>query len=136
VNTDEARKALGVRVRRRREDLGLTIDQAAELASLSPVTWSRVEFGRAVRGLTYAAVDHVLEWTSGSSRTILEGGEARILSSIEVEISKEDASDPDYGDDFEERVDAIRHDPMARKRFLELLRAGLLGAQDEEDRKR
>jgi len=57
---------LGARVRRRRESLGLTIDQAADAGTISPVTWSRVELGRTVRGLSYGAVDTVLSWSEGA----------------------------------------------------------------------
>lgn len=65
---------LGVRVRRRRESLGLTIDQAADAGTISPVTWSRVELGRTVRGLSYGAVDAVLSWAEGACKRFLADG--------------------------------------------------------------
>lgn len=71
----DAREALGTRVRARREALGLTIDQAAARAdNMSPTTWSRVEAGKTVRGLTYGGVDKVLRWVPGSCTRFLHEG--------------------------------------------------------------
>lgn len=70
----EDRAGLGERVRRRRERLGLTIDEAAERGPVSPVTWSRVENGGKVRRLSYGAVDRVLDWPEGACVDFLQHG--------------------------------------------------------------
>lgn len=76
MSQDDARKRLGRYVRRRRIDLGLSIDDArAAAGGMSATTWSRVEKGQTVRGLTYGGVDQALKWTSGSSEETLTGGE-------------------------------------------------------------
>lgn len=66
--------ALGDRVRRRRERLGMSIDTAAEMGPVSPTTWSRVELGRKVRRLSYGAVDRVLKWPEGACMDFLQSG--------------------------------------------------------------
>lgn len=76
MSTEEAKGALGARVRRRREAFGLTIDQAAVRGEMSAVTWTRVEHGKKVRGLTYSGVDRVLMWKPGScAEFLLRGAE-------------------------------------------------------------
>lgn len=72
---DNAREQLGRRVRRRRVNLGLSIDEAAELGTMSPTTWSRVEAGKTVRNLTYGGVDRVLQWGAGTAEAFLTGDE-------------------------------------------------------------
>lgn len=66
---DEARANLGDAVRRKRLSLGLSIDQAAERSGMSPVTWSRVEQGKPVRALSYAAIERLFRWKSGTAET-------------------------------------------------------------------
>jgi len=58
--------ALGARVRSERLHLRLSIDDAAERAGMSPVTWGRVEKGLPVRSLSYAGIESVVGWARGS----------------------------------------------------------------------
>jgi transcriptional regulator with XRE-family HTH domain len=76
MDIDPARRApLGERVKRRRLALSLSIDQAAEMGDrMSATTWTRVEQGKPVRELSYAAVDRVLRWQTGSCVGFLEDG--------------------------------------------------------------
>lgn len=73
--TDEGRARLGRAVKRRREFLRLSIDAAAALGPMSPVTWSNIEKGIRARGLSYAGIEHVLGWAADSVERILDGGE-------------------------------------------------------------
>jgi transcriptional regulator with XRE-family HTH domain len=70
-------QALGERVRHRREELGLTAEQAARAAGLGSIhTWLRIENGKPVRSLSYAAAErHVLRWQQGSCDRFLTSGE-------------------------------------------------------------
>lgn len=65
--------ALATLVRKRRTELGLGIEPAAKLASISKDTWKRVEAGLTVRDTTYAAIDRALRWASGGCLAVLEG---------------------------------------------------------------
>lgn len=91
--------ALGKRVRLRREARGLSIDQAAELGTMSPVTWSRVEQGKKVRGLTYGAVDDVLSWPEGACKEFLAS---------ETEPVPVVRRDPNVRGDDESQIDWMR----------------------------
>lgn len=75
MTTDDARRrSLGTLVRQRRELLGLSIDEAASRAPMGPTTWTRVEQGKPVRGLTLPGIDRVLGWAENASRDFLSGG--------------------------------------------------------------
>jgi transcriptional regulator with XRE-family HTH domain len=124
VTGEEALERLARRVRRRRQALGLTIDDAAEEGGVSPTTWSRVELGRPVRGLTYGVVDRVLRWSEGSAEAILDGG---------TESLDEDPRRSPADDDLDARIDRIRRNPEARKRLRDLLVAARLGEAEEEE---
>lgn len=80
ANTDETtrRQDLGKLVRSTRLAMSprLTIDQAAERAPMSPVTWGNIETGKRVKPFSYAGVEHVLRWPTGSIERYLGGGEA------------------------------------------------------------
>lgn len=78
----------------------MSIDDAAARGRMSPVTWGRVEKGHVVRGLTYAGVERVLNWTSGSVDAVLAGGEPTPLpSAVErqesADMRMDASSDPD-----------------------------------------
>lgn len=77
MNPDYARLAKAVE--RRRTALNLSIKAAATLAPMSPITWTRVENGQHVRGLTYAGIDRVLRWEPGSASDVLAGGQVTLL---------------------------------------------------------
>ena len=66
---------LGMQVRTRRSELGLSVDNAARASGMSPVTWGRVEKGSPVRTLSYRGIERVLGWSAGSAEAILAGGE-------------------------------------------------------------
>jgi transcriptional regulator with XRE-family HTH domain len=67
-------KRLAELVKHRREELDLTVRDAARLAGLSPSTWIKAEQGEVQpQGRTLAKIDKVLGWPSGTSRARLTG---------------------------------------------------------------
>lgn len=125
---DAARVRLGRYVRRRRIDLGLSIDEAAILGGkMSPTTWSRVEQGKKARELTYGGVERALKLASGSVRAILAGGEP---TPTETEAPEAPAKSPAPGEggwltpEEEELIEKIRRDPAKRQRLLDAILAG------------
>lgn len=64
---------LGVEVRSRREQLGVTQREASIAARISDTTWSKVEAGEKVSDRTLRAVARALLWTSDSPFLILQG---------------------------------------------------------------
>lgn len=74
MSTDSLR-ALAQAVKRRRLALQLARLRAANLAGMSKDTWRRVEEGKPVREMTYAAIEPVLHWAQGSCETVLAGGQ-------------------------------------------------------------
>lgn len=76
--TPEMLSALARHVRLRRRALGMSIEDAAESVSMSPVTWGRVEKGLPVRSLTHSGVERALQWRPGSVETVLVGGEPEL----------------------------------------------------------
>lgn len=73
---------LAYKVVRRRRWLGITAAEAAVAAPLSPTTWSKIETTGTGSRSTYAAVERVLRWRSGSCQAILNGGEP-LLAGVE-----------------------------------------------------
>lgn len=71
---DERRAALGELIRRVRGSLGLTIDQAAKRAPMSPETWRKAEVGTRVKPFTMMGIERVLGWVPGSTTTYLKDG--------------------------------------------------------------
>lgn len=71
----EGRDRLAKYVRERRLELGLAIKRAAAQAGMSKDTWTRIERGETVRGMSYAKVDTTLGWAVGSCEAILRGSE-------------------------------------------------------------
>jgi len=63
-------------VKLRRTELGLALKRAANMAGVSPDTWRRVERGEPVRDLSFAKMDPVLQWATGSCLAVLEGRSA------------------------------------------------------------
>ena len=61
-------------VQRHRGALRLSIDSMAERASMSPVTWGRVEAGDTVRVATYAGVEAAFGWPLGTIARYVEVG--------------------------------------------------------------
>lgn len=70
---------LAERVKKRREQLNLSVIRAARVAGISKDTWKRVERGEPVRHITYDKVEDALQWTVGSCRKIIDGGDPVIL---------------------------------------------------------
>jgi transcriptional regulator with XRE-family HTH domain len=76
VASSDALQRLGAAVRAGRAAAGLTIEDAAERADVSPTTWGRVERAEdGVRRTTYLQVERVLGWDAGSVDAVLAGGE-------------------------------------------------------------
>lgn len=69
------RERLAFLVRERRLGLQLTKDEAAAIAKVSPVTWTKVETGQKVRDLVLYAVDRALGWQVGSSERVVAFGQ-------------------------------------------------------------
>lgn len=67
---------LAQRVKERRLELGLASEKAARSVGMSKDTWRRVERGESVRELTYARIEHVLQWAQGSCAAIRAGRES------------------------------------------------------------
>lgn len=72
----DPRQRLGALVKQRRQELGLSVKRAAEMAKVDRNTWIALE--AATRSLTdakWVSVEEVLQWPSGSIQKIVEGGE-------------------------------------------------------------
>jgi transcriptional regulator with XRE-family HTH domain len=73
---DAAAGDLGVRVRERREALGLSVAGAARAAGIARGTWISLEAGtRETHPHQYAAIETALAWAPGSIKAIRSGGE-------------------------------------------------------------
>ncbi|WP_431728655.1 helix-turn-helix domain-containing protein [Verrucosispora sp. TAA-831] len=67
--------SLGELVRQRREDLGLTVIDAAAAAGISRGTWINLEAGaRKTLPHNYVGIEQALAWAPGSIRAIQRGG--------------------------------------------------------------
>jgi transcriptional regulator with XRE-family HTH domain len=66
-------------VTRRREELGLTKEEAARRVPMSSQTLKKVEDAERVTGVSYAKVDVAMHWERGSCKSILAGGDPRPL---------------------------------------------------------
>lgn len=58
--------------------MGITIDEAAEAAPMSPVTWRSIENGKKVKSFSLAAAERVLAWDPGSIGRYVLTGESTI----------------------------------------------------------
>jgi DNA-binding XRE family transcriptional regulator len=63
-------------IAQRRVDLGMNKIDMARTAGLTITTYSKVEAGLSVRDVTYAKIEPILGWATGSCRHILNGGSA------------------------------------------------------------
>lgn len=127
---------LADRVKARRGTRRLSKDKAAELAGMSPVTWTRVEDGLAVRVLTYAGVEKVLSWPGGSIQAYLDSGDAEPLVVDDPEATGAGADalrtplggDPSFADALVAHREALRRlrraasaDPTVSDEIVDLL---------------
>ena len=82
----EAWKAVGARIRARRMELRMTIEEVAEEGDTSPVSVSNLETGErtSYRLLTLARVAKGLGWTGDSIPKMLDGGEPGALTMSSV----------------------------------------------------
>lgn len=69
------RVAVARAVRRARERLGYTQEQAAEVAGLGVVTWRQIESAEPVRSLSLAKAERALGWPQGSLEAVARGEE-------------------------------------------------------------
>ena len=90
---------LGALVHRERLRWGLSIDEAADRAGMSAVTWSRIEKGLPVRALTYAGVERVLRWDPGDSKEFLAAGKPPGQTRIPLDGVGPKDSNPGGGED-------------------------------------
>lgn len=70
----DAWKRLGEAIRRRRAMLGMTQEDLADAADLSPGTVRNIEQGRRPRELSLPKINAALGWTDDSYVRVLEGG--------------------------------------------------------------
>ncbi len=70
--TDTDLQRLAASVTLRRNDLGLSRDEAARRGPMSNNTWRKVESGSPSMDTTYAKVDRVLDWPTGTCTRILD----------------------------------------------------------------
>ncbi|MEU7240236.1 hypothetical protein [Streptomyces sparsogenes] len=79
-------------VKRRRLELGLARLAGAQSAGISKDTWKKVEEGQPVRDMSYAKIDGVLGWATGSCELIMQGGEpipvesARTADGVDISV--------------------------------------------------
>jgi hypothetical protein len=72
---DEAHlPAVATLVKGLREDLGLTLRDAAALGDLGTTTWNAVEQGRPVKGRTYSRIERALDLPAGTLRRLRDTG--------------------------------------------------------------
>lgn len=91
MSTDDLPR-LASAVKARRLALGLARKKAPAVA---PDTWKRVEEGKLVRDMSYAAIDAALGWAVGSCASIKAGGSPVVaeLSSADPAVTIADVSD-------------------------------------------
>ena len=68
--TQQGSKELGNAMRKRREELGLTVEQAASRARIGSKTWSRYESGASIRSDKVRGVCAALGWKSLEQSTV------------------------------------------------------------------
>lgn len=64
IKTIQGSMELAERIRRRRNELGLTIEEAASKAGVGTKTWSRYEAGESIRRDKYSGICKVLRWNT------------------------------------------------------------------------
>ncbi len=70
---DEGLQLLAEAVRAERLQKGWGKEHAARQASMSSITWSRVENGLPIRADRLGAVEHALGWAPGTARRVMAG---------------------------------------------------------------
>src|SRR4051794_1358785 len=74
--SDEARQRLGELVLARRQELGLSLREAARRAGIMRPTWTGMEHGsRRTAAYNFAAIERALDWRPGSIEAVLAGGQ-------------------------------------------------------------
>lgn len=82
--SDDARQRLAAVAKRRRAELGLSLNDAnAKAAGTSKGTWQRVEKGQKIHDTNYKKIDGVLQWAPGSCLRVLDGGEPTSVQDME-----------------------------------------------------
>jgi hypothetical protein len=76
-------------VRKQREGERLSVDVVAERAAMSAVTWTKVERGQPVRGLTYAGIEIAFGWERGAINDYLTGGPSPVRSANDGRVLDE-----------------------------------------------
>lgn len=75
MTTTENRERLARYVHRRRVELGLSVNQAAQIAGVSKGTWQGLEKARRETGEhKYAGIERALKWKPGSILAVLKEG--------------------------------------------------------------
>ena len=96
--TDHTRQAVARKVRERREQLGLSVRQAAALAGVTRATWADVEAGKRaqVRVRTLDAIDRALRFRPGTLADLIgvtttdsPSGERRVTVVLQVKAGDE-----------------------------------------------
>lgn len=64
VKTFSGSTALGEKIKKRRNELGLTIEEAAERSGVGTKTWSRYEAGGSIRNDKVSGICKVLKWNT------------------------------------------------------------------------
>lgn len=77
---EHARQRLAALVIKRRSELGMHKVDVARAAKMQVNTYSKVEEGEPARATTYARIEPVLGWASGSCLDILGGASAATLT--------------------------------------------------------
>lgn len=87
--TPDPEAPLAIAMKSRREDLGLTVVDAAELAGLSRSSWHELESGRrkTTFGDTLERIDDALQWERGTLRKVVRASNERIRNEIIVRAS-------------------------------------------------
>lgn len=116
---EDGRTRLGVLVRQRRTELGLSQSGAADLADVDRATWASLESGaRNVRAYNRPGIERAMRWLPGSVERVLAGDEplpdnsarppATTLETHSSEqLIKDIWADPDMDLDEKERWIAI-----------------------------
>ena len=94
---------LGAEAQRRRRALALTVDAASEQAGVSPTTWTNLEKGKPVRGLSAAAIERVLGYRDGAFDAFVNAGTPLTLRECRRATRREELlaliDVADWGDD-------------------------------------
>lgn len=128
---DAPRTRLAIRIRERRQALGLTRTDAARLAGMARNTWSTAEDGaREIQDKLYGGIETAMVWEPGSVARVLAGGEP-----VELVRPANGALPPDF--DLDDELERIERLDIPPRRKLRLARTLIrLYEQDQADRER